>query len=239
MDSIYIPWTKTAEEIVQKNLKDWKRLQEVQSMLEHVSVLFATTYIHLCIEEQKISIEKIRLYAFLCDCIGNPMQHNFKEYNLVCSPTCIRYLYHASLILNSYNNLPIVEIGGGYGGLALAIDFLAKDRQIQIPKYTIIDLPSIQKLQQYYLQEYTLGFPVMYEFQQEEHFFISNYALAEMEEVNRKKYIQDIILPYAKKGFMAWNSSEDTSWLDHEYNFTKKQEFPKTGPFNTIIEFQK
>jgi len=48
----------------------------------------------------------------------------------------------------SDNPHSILEIGGGYGGLA---SLILSDEKIKLEKYTIIDLPFVSNLQEYYL----------------------------------------------------------------------------------------
>ena len=76
-----------------------------------------------------------------------------------CSPTNLRYILHSLLILTymnecMLNNIDIVEIGGGYGGLCFFIEKLSKLFNININSYTIFDLPEPLLLQKKYLESW-------------------------------------------------------------------------------------
>jgi hypothetical protein len=47
-------------------------------------------------------------------------------------------------------NLEIVELGGGYGGLCLCLSHFSKILDVKISKYNIIDLDLVLKLQEKY-----------------------------------------------------------------------------------------
>ncbi len=60
------------------------------------------------------------------------------------------YIYHSHLILTHLKTCildTIVEVGGGYDGLCLALHLFAAKYNVNIKSYTIVDLPSISKLQ--------------------------------------------------------------------------------------------
>lgn len=64
-----------------------------------------------------LSNDEIRLFSEMNDAIGGPQKEFFDGVGLL-SPTNLRYLYHAHLILTHFKskNLPslnLVEIGGG------------------------------------------------------------------------------------------------------------------------------
>lgn len=236
VDVIYTKWNRIALTIVDGRIKDWKRHPEVCIMLEHVNEEFARVYLAESLKE--FSADQIRQYATLCDSVGTPHKVFFQDLQMECSPTCLRYLYHALCILKLSGGLPIVEIGGGYGGLAFAVDFVGKIKDVQVPRYTILDLPNIQKLQEFYLKQLPMTIPVVYTSPQEPSFLVSNYCLAEMGDKNRQRYIQDVVIPYAKRGFLIWNSRASYAALEPHFHVTVGEEIPKTGPFNKLLTFE-
>jgi len=239
MDDLYSAWNKKALEISQGKIPEWKsKCSEVYYMLEHVAGHDAVEFAKKCLEEG-LTKTQIQVYANICDSVGNPHVHHFPELKLTFSTTCIRYLYHAIQILKMNPNLPIVEIGGGYGGLALAINYVSAIRNITVPVYIIIDLPNVQQLQEYYLNHFSLSFPVFFSSTYEVPcFLVSNYALAEMGQTNRDNYIRDFVFPYVQEGFLLWNSNSSYSFLDEKYVYTVEEESPKTGPDNKVIRFK-
>lgn len=238
MDSLYASWNEKALEISRGNISNWKSsCSEVSHMLEHVAGEHAVQFAKKCLEEG-LTLQEIQKYATLCDSVGAPTVYHFPQIKLTFSTTCIRYLYHAIQIIKTKTKLPIVEIGGGYGGLALAIDYVAKLKNVTIPAYIIIDLPNVQKLQEYYLNHFKLNFPVFFSSTYETPcFLVSNYALAEMGEENRNNYVNNFILPYVQQGFLLWNSLSSFEFLDKKFNYSVEEESPKTGPDNKVIKF--
>lgn len=239
MDDLYSAWNQKALEIAQGKILNWKsKCSEVYYMLEHVSGDDAKQFAKQCLEEG-LTHSQIQAYANMCDSVGTPNIYHFPDLKLTFSTTCIRYLYHATQIIKMKSNLPIVEIGGGYGGLALAIHYVASIKNVTIPVYIIIDLPNVQQLQEYYLKHFKLNFPVFFSTTYEVPcFLVSNYALAEMGENNRINYVNEFILPYVQQGFLAWNSCASYHFLDEKYEYTVEEEKPKTGPDNKIIRFK-
>jgi hypothetical protein len=239
MDDLYVAWNQKALEISKGLVPDWKsKSSEVHGMLEHVSGDDAKQFAKKCMEEGLTS-QQVQEYANICDSVGSPHVYHFPDVKLTFSTSCIRYLYHALQIVKLSDNLPIVEIGGGYGGLALAVNYVATIKNKTIHSYTIIDLPNVQKLQEYYLGHFNLNFPVFFSTTCETPcFLVSNYALAEMGDSHRMKYVEDFILPYVQQGFMVWNSQASYTFLDDIFTYSVEEEHPKTGPDNKVIIFK-
>jgi len=224
-------------------------------MLEHVFVDSANVYLDLIIKHG-ISIENIQAYTNTVDTIGNAHRHSFIRDNktLVSSTTCLRYLYHALDILQVLENyfnkniIPtIVEIGGGYGGLAFAINYILQLKNIPyVLNYIIVDLTNVQKLQAHYTSNFQLNKINLSFIDSEQYgknisssniFIISNYCLAEMGEVNRQKYIEGIFTNSSiVGGYLQWNSDASFYFLNR-FKTEIKDEYPKTGPKNKSITF--
>jgi hypothetical protein len=211
-------------------------------MLEHVNKEQGETYYNLLMS--LYSIDTIESFCKLNDSIGNPHKCNIRSLKIPVSPTSLRYLYHAHLILRHFSNQPeihIVEVGGGYGGLCLAINFLSKLNYKIISSYHIIDLDSAGKLQKKYLENFDLSFNVDVSSSSDygknltrtDYCLISNYCFSEIDRSHQENYIK-YLLPKTKTGFLVWNNIP-------LYDFGKVTNFetenPLTGPGNLYVYF--
>ncbi len=192
-------------------------------VLEHVDPAQGYQYKLLVQEEVVKLFEKNKeMIVDLCiqnDKIGKPNKHNFKNF-CECSPTNLRYLYQSMLALDyiktlNIEELNIVEIGGGYGGLCLFMYKLSPLFDIKINSYAIYDLTEAQDLQYRYL--YTHGINVDSLQSKKDYFLISNYAFSELPDSIRSKYEKYIIQPYCSNGFLAWHGCD-------LYEFVKDKE---------------
>lgn len=236
MDSFYLPWNESAKEATLD--PNWKRNNSIHHMLEHLPGEHAIVYIKLC-KEEGLTDTQIQAYADMCDSVGNPDRNFYSEVNLTFSPTSMRYLYHATQILKANKELPIVELGAGYGGLALAINYVSTLWNKLVPVYIIIDLPGPKVLQNYYLNKFNIKFPVHWSdgTNLPACFFVSNYALAEIGENDRAKYIS-YVFNSVRSGFMVWNSGASFEFLSKKFNNVKvEDEYPQTGYVNKVIRF--
>lgn len=89
------------------------------------------------------------------DRYGAPLVKPCPPLVFVCSPTNFRYFCHATLILHHLERLRLpavhlVEIGGGYGGLALYLHRMAPLFPTVLRSHTSIDLPEVAELQARY-----------------------------------------------------------------------------------------
>jgi hypothetical protein len=236
MDSFYLPWNESAKEATLD--PNWKRNNNIHHMLEHLPGEHAIVYIKLC-KEEGLTDTQIQAYADMCDSVGNPDRNFYSEVNLTFSPTSMRYLYHATQILKANKELPIVELGAGYGGLALAINYVSTLWNKLVPVYIIIDLPGPKVLQNYYLNKFNIKFPVHWSDGKNlpACFFVSNYALAEIGENDRAKYIS-YVFDSVVSGFMVWNSGASFEFLSKKFDSVSvEDEYPQTGHANKVIRF--
>ena len=209
-------------------------------MLEHVNREQGEAYCQLLMKSYPVDF--IESFCKLNDSIGSPHKYSFHALSIPVSPTSLRYLYHAHLILKHFAVQPevhIVEVGGGYGGLCLAIHVLSKLLNKTINSYHIIDLDSAGKLQKKYLENFSI--PVETSSASEygkyltrtDYCFVSNYCFSEIDKLHQEQYIQHLI-PKTKTGFLAWNNIP-------LYNFGKEvvseTENPLTGPRNLYVYF--
>jgi hypothetical protein len=204
-------------------------------MLEHVSYNQGLEY-HTILKKY-YSEEEILEYCNLNDLYGEPKKC---EYSFgTVSPTSLRYILHANLILDCIKEpVDIVEIGGGYGGLCLALYHFGKTF---IKSYTIVDLDSASRLQNMYLSKHSLHINYKSsstygsDIENTNMFLISNYCFSEIDSVHQKKYIETLF-PKVSHGFMAWNM---IPLYDFGFHYTSEVEYPLTGPNNLYVKFYK
>lgn len=137
--------------------------------------------------------------------VGGSEEYLYPGFEIQLTPYTTRYLYQACIITDylykKYNKVHIIEIGGGFGGLAYWIQTLT---QGAFP-YTIIDLEEPRKLQDACLKEWkaipltdsTNGASTL--------FLISNYAYSEFNAQVQEHYKKNII-EHVDGGFMIWNN---------------------------------
>ena len=244
-DTIYLAFTNYIQDIIHdQNLTNFKSHNGITHMLEHVSFKQGEEYLNILIKQSPLTIDQIKSYCEENDRIGGGQKHNYGI--MKTSPSNFRYLLHSHLILTHINQLgiyelPLVEVGCGYGGLCLALIRLSMIYNIKITTYHLIDLPMPNKLQQTYLSHFNI--PVHLEFhsaytygkniQNNSLFFVSNYCFSEIDRDHQTEYIQHLF-PKVTHGFMAWNSIPL-----YDFGFTVKDEieYPLTGPFNKYVYF--
>ena len=139
---------------------------------------------------------------------------------------------------SNLNNVDIVEIGGGYGGLCLFIFKLSKIFNITIKSYTIFDISQVCQLQKKYLKIHNIDIKTNIldtKFTLENNsFLISNYAFSEISEGLQKKYIEQVLDKYIEYGFLAWNWRKLYKFISNKViSFTKER--PMTGPDNLFV----
>jgi hypothetical protein len=222
---MYSEYKNIVSNIINNNNLDFKSNPSYNSILEHVSYEQGKSYINLIIkivndEFRQITFENINDYLLMNDKYGNPKKEKFmyKDVEIICSPTSLRYVYHSLLILKYFKNVStqkIVEVGCGYGGLFLGINHFAKILNVEIDKYYFIDLPEVTKLIKRYLDLHENSININYSIQSaynygidindNDLFFISNYCFTEIEEVHRNNYIKHLF-PKISSGFIIWQT---------------------------------
>ena len=188
-------------------------------ILEHVSKHYGENYLKLILQEfSHINQEKILNFCMLNDKYGEPIRYSFNEnnFNITCSPTSLRYVYHSLLILKHIENTNcsnIVEVGCGYGGLCLAINYFMSDFSVNINTYNIVDLSEpINLIEKYLLlHKENISTEMVYHdsltygqnITNNDLFFISNYCYTEISIEHNNKY-NDLLLSKVKHGFITW-----------------------------------
>jgi hypothetical protein len=231
-----------------KDLSYFKSNYHYRGILEHVSQEQGNEYLYFILNKTPISVEDIFAFCNLNDNVGGPLKEKFSVCNkdLYTSPTNLRYIYHAYHILNYFqtleNNINIVEVGGGYGGLCLALSYFSKYFPIKINDYNIIDLEEIIELQKLYLAHHTLNFSMNFHGsntyganveKKENTFLISNYCFSEIEDIHQKKYIE-ILFPKIQHGFMTWNHIQ---LYNFGFQLRVEDEYPQTDMMQRMNKY--
>jgi hypothetical protein len=140
------------------------------------------------------------------------------------------------------NNIDIIEIGGGYGGLCFFMYKLAKLFNITINTYAIFDLPNPLMLQKKYLEKVNINGVNFVELDSikninENSFLISNYAFSEISFDLRQKYSISVLNPYTSHGFLAWNNIPVYSFVDKK-DLLVEDEYPLTSGINKYVRYK-
>jgi len=245
---MYSEYVNSVINILQKDELNFKNNSSYNCILEHVSYGLGQKYFDIIItvltEMKTVTFEDVIQFLLKNDKFGNPKKYTYKYNNklFTCSPTSLRYVLHALLILNyDSKNKSIVEVGCGYGGLFLAINHFSKLLNIEINHYYFIDLPEIGSLIKKYIDlqsdihiNYSLHSSNDYgsDINESDLFFISNYCFTEIDEIHRNNYIQQLF-PKVRNGFIVWQTIfnvpiQSVSMLNQKE--TIKEEYPQTSP---------
>jgi len=229
----------------ESDLSSFKSNEDYRGILEHVSFEQGVEYLKYIRNTTSITETSIINFCKENDKIGEGIKYDYEFINT--SPSNLRYLFHSHLILKHISslkleNLNIVEIGGGYGGLCLAINHLANDYNVTINKYNLIDLPAIGTLQRKYLESHTTNFTVntysAFNYGEEitsntNTFLISNYCFSEINFEHQSNYIKTLF-PKINHGFIVWNH---IPLYDFGFKYDVEDEYPLTGHLNKYIYF--
>ena len=225
-----------------RHIRGFKSHPKYNYVLEHVPKHQGEEY--LCHVPPTISIESVKEFCLLNDKFGDPKKEDFRFGK--ASPTSLRYVVHATIILSYLQSggwmaPDIVEVGGGYGGLYLAIRFFAPQYGIRIASYTLVDLKEPLKLQKIYLSKHLADTNVDFveadtfgkDIPRTDMFLISNYCFSSLEKNLQEQY-QQHLFPKVAHGFMAWNKTEP---FDFGFPFRSETEYPLTANGNKYLFF--
>jgi len=160
---------------------------------------------------KKCDVKRLKNLCRVADSIGKPLK--ILTFLGQTDPANIKYIFHALSILEylkrlKRDNVNIIEIGGGYGGLAFFLSSLARDMGVNINSYTIFDLKPACSLQKIVLDNLEIDITTKHVDDQlslhENSFLISNYGYSELNEKHKKDYIAKVF-PYISNGFLTWN----------------------------------
>ena len=226
------------------NQLNFKSDARYQYVLEHVDAEQGKEYLDLVKKEfSDFYKENKTNIVNLCkqnDTYGKPVKSYFFDF-CSCSATNLRYLYQSLLIIKyikelGLNNVKIIEIGGGYGGLCLFLESLSKHFNVDISSYIIYDLEEAEELQKKYLDIHGLSLTGQDDIS-EGSFLISNYAFSELPEDLRKEYEKQVINKYCDYGFLAWNACPLYEFAQGK-TIKSETERPSTSPNNLYVYFK-
>ncbi len=246
----YSNYQKSIQENLLLKPEEWffKNNKYYQEILEHVTFELGMKYIkEININFNKIYMENfdyIKEIIIQNDLYGKTIKHDYGF--CLCSPSNFRYILHSFLILdfmkkNSINNINIIEIGGGYGGLCFFIYKLSKLFDIIISSYSIYDLHEPALLQKKYLSAHGIHITTYDSIldinkHHNNSFLISNYAFTEISNDLQKLYLENVIKPYCSYGFIAWNCINYYEIIENK-KFIVEKEYPLTGVNNFYVYF--
>ena len=247
MDPLYNEYRNFIGSVLEdKILGSFKQNPAYRSILEHVSLKQGQFYYDLCKKEFQITDEEIYSFTNINDSFGDPIKETY-TFGIV-SPSSLRYIYHSHVILNYLRFLDkkqysIVEIGGGYGGLSLALLHYANKFSLTITDYNFCDLDLVVKLQEICINKacpakdlYTFHDSSTYgiNIKSNNLFLISCYAFSEISKTHQENYLQ-LLFPKITSGFIIWN----TKYYDFGRKTYIEEERPQTHPdkINKFVYF--
>ena len=244
----YSPYRILVNKIIETNKTEWdfKSNSEYTQILENLGKYYGNLYLEQLKKQFPKFFYKNKKYLIdVCemnDLYGKPKLRPFTSF-IPCSSTNLRYILHSLLILtfmtnHKLNNIDIIEIGGGYGGLSLFMHKISPLFKINIKSYTIIDLPEISLLQKTYLDALDMSKNMHfyninnYKNLKKNSFLISNYAYSEIAIELQQEYTEKILNPYISYGFLVWNYIEIYDFIKSKI-ILKEYEEPDTSHNNT------
>ncbi len=227
------------------DLTNFKNNSDVNNIFEHRDCKWGNKFYDLIKKGFNTSDEEILTFCKKNDAIGNPQLQTY-SFGTVSSNS-IKYVYHANLVLSHVKSLgkttiDFVEIGGGYGGMALAIFEFAPKYGIEIETYNLVDLPEIIKLQELYIKSHMrdmnkFSFNSAFEYGssigKSGMYVIAIYSLGELDVSHQTSYITHLF-PKIAHGFLIWNALPYTS-IGRDAIYIP--EMPLTGPYNRFVYF--
>lgn len=212
----------------------FKSRNEYTTILEHVSYELGLEYYKKIVD---YNFSDYFFNKFLeNDSIGNTKRFSYA--NRLISPSTLRYIATACDINNKIElqDLDIVEIGGGYGGQCKILHDMQEFFGSYFKSYTIIDLPSVIKLQEKYLNRLNyknVNFINYFELKESKFdACISNYGFGELVKNIQDNYV-DKILKNCTNFYIIYNTPVVHDFLLNN-ELKSEPEDPKSGQYNTL-----
>lgn len=218
---MYEHYLMAVREALAQEPKDWRFKCDARygEVLEHTPVGYAAAYLHWSLKAMP-GLD-VRALCELNDSVGAPVQQPINGLGAY-APSNMRYLSHAIKLWQHIDSLglprvELVEIGGGFGGLAVFVRGLADLFKTYLGAYWMLDLPEVATLQ--YRVARQLGVRVMPQGADTADELgviadrryplvcFSAYAFSEFDQATRDWYA-DRVLKYCRHGLMIWNFPE-------------------------------
>ena len=221
MLSLYTNYIEAVREAIAQKPEQWtfKRDDRYREVLEHTPIEFARVMFEWSMKKmESLDLERVVELSRRNDNFGSPVQCILGPMGLY-SPGNMRYLCHAIKVWRYLDSLKlpevdIVEIGGGYGGLALWVRGLADLFRTHVDTYVMLDLPEVCTLQRMVAEHVGMDATAMdgtdpTVFAMFEHgtrplVCLSAYAFSEFQQKTRDWYA-DKLLKHCQHGWMEWN----------------------------------
>jgi hypothetical protein len=250
-DSAYVKFIKSVnvEEIINMNFKSSPDFTHV---MDNVSKSQGEQYMK-CIEEEfpDITYDDLRNFINMNDKYGNAKKVIYEKQGklLYSNPSNMRYIYFALLILTDYKSCTggdMVEIGSGYGGLFLAINYFSKRLDIVVGNVFLVDLPEVNVITAKYLSIHASSITIPYELVSANNlnwknvvtrpYLVSNYCFTEIDDCFRTDYVARLF-PQIHHGFLAWQTcmsprmdASNVAIIINKHVSKIERERPQTGP---------
>lgn len=225
--SIYGWYRQAIRVAIQQRPEDWtfKSDEGYRQVLEHVSEEQGKAFLDwVATTEPNLDWDLVVRLATLNDSFGKPIQAEFPGLGTF-SPSNWRYLCHALKAWRHINSLgldefDIIELGGGYGGLALFVRGLAHGRDVRLGNYTMVDLPEAAELQGQFAAACGIRAHVANGLDSDSLIWalgdgargptkvvVSAYAFSEFDQETRDWYV-DGLIRHCEHGLIVWNCPE-------------------------------
>lgn len=256
IDHRYNGWLHLCSQIDSFNIYNFRKNNYFRGIVETVSPQFGMLYFNNIIKNYPEYISKMDWKSIeVLGNIGNPynQEYTFNNNKYKISPTILRYVKFTFDTLTHIKNntslteLKIVEIGGGFGFQAILLYELAHLFDLKVLKYTILDLGPVCNLQNIFITEcqkfsdkkyINLKAITIDDYTPDNNnFFISNYALGELNTYWQNRYIRDVVNKI-KHGYLCWNFSPINPKIHSYFNSIKtiqEEENPQTN--NTVTNY--
>lgn len=244
-------YTNYIESFVETDVNEWsfKSNPTYCYILEHVTEVLGILYLlEISNRFSELYNNNKQFLINLCkinDTYGKTIQYDYEGFT-ECSPTNLRYILHSLLILTymkecNLNDVDVIEIGGGYGGLCFYIFHISSLFGINIKSYSMLDLKAPMNLQKKYLECLNIDNVNFIDIQnikgiQTNSFLISNYAFSEISSDFRNSYTTSILNPFTSHGFLVWNWIDVYNFIDGKH-ITIEREYPLWRKHNKYVRF--
>lgn len=248
----YTDYTNFIESFIQNDVNSWnfKSNPIYCNILEHVDKEYGDRYLfEIKTKFQPFYNNYKNYFTEIChinDLYGKTRRYEFDDFTY-CSPSNLRYIMHSLLVLTymtecKLNNIDIIEIGGGYGGLCFFMHKLSPIFNININSYSIFDLTSAMRLQKKYLEKLNINGINYIELSEVKNlnknsFLISNYAFSEISLDLQKEYTDKVLNPYVSHGFLCWNVELFYKFIENKH-IEKELEYPFVRSYCNYVRFK-
>lgn len=249
-DNRYDSFSYFCSKVNKENIEHFRNNNFFRSIVENVNDSFGKEYYDIINAKYSNIISEINWSKIEeLSNIGNPQTNEYifngNKYNL--SNTVLRYILFTfnmlSHIIDNTNikHLNVIEIGGGFGFQGILFYEMANIFNLDIEKYSIIDLKNVCNLQNTFIMKckekydnynglnsveynnFTLNSNV--------NFVISNYCLGELNSYWQNTYIRNIVSK-VEHGYFCWNFSPANPKIHSYFNSKKtikEEETPQTN----------